>query len=56
MVQVKGTPADMDLLTAMAEAGQIGPRIDRTFAFAEIPAAVAYLETMRARGKVVVAL
>jgi NADPH:quinone reductase-like Zn-dependent oxidoreductase len=41
-------------ITALIEAGDIRPVLDRTFAFADLNAALAYLETGRARGKVVV--
>jgi NADPH:quinone reductase-like Zn-dependent oxidoreductase len=36
------------------EAGKVRPQIDRRYPFAEIPAAIAYLEQGHARGKVVV--
>ena len=36
------------------EAGKVRPQIDRRYRFAEIPAAVAYLEQGHARAKVVV--
>ncbi|MCW5713788.1 MAG: zinc-binding dehydrogenase, partial [Bauldia sp.] len=42
-------------LGAMAAAGTLRPSIERRFPFAEMPAAVALLETLRVRGKVVVA-
>ena len=41
-------------LGAMVEAGQLAPVVDRVFPFAEIGEAFAYLETGRAKGKVVV--
>jgi NADPH:quinone reductase-like Zn-dependent oxidoreductase len=37
----------------LIEAGKVRPHIDRRYAFAEIPAAIAYLEQGHARGKVV---
>ena len=43
-------------ITALIEAGDIRPVLDRTFAFADLNAALAYLETGRAKGKVVVTL
>jgi len=45
--------ADLRVLNSMIEAGQITPVIDRTYPLQGIPAAIAYLETQRARGKVV---
>ena len=50
------TEADGDQLREIAslvDAGKIKPVIDREFAFAELPAALEYLEKGRARGKVV---
>jgi NADPH:quinone reductase-like Zn-dependent oxidoreductase len=40
-------------LTALVDAGELRPVVDRVFAFSEIKAAFDYLETGRARGKVV---
>ena len=45
--------ADLRVLNSMIEAGQVTPVIDRTYPLQGIPAAIAYLETQRARGKVV---
>ena len=45
--------ADLSVLNSMIEAGQVTPVIDRTYPLQDIPAAIAYLETQRARGKVV---
>ena len=45
---------DLELLSELIEAGKVRPQIDRRYPFAEIPAAIAYLEQGRARGKVVV--
>jgi NADPH:quinone reductase-like Zn-dependent oxidoreductase len=52
-VQARVTSKDLELLTELIEAGKVRPRIDRRYRFAEIPAAIAYLEQGRARGKVV---
>ena len=41
-------------ITALIEAGDIRPVLDRTFAFADLNAAFEYIETGRAKGKVVV--
>ena len=40
-------------VAGLVDAGAIKPVIDREFAFTELPAALAYLEKGRARGKVV---
>jgi NADPH:quinone reductase-like Zn-dependent oxidoreductase len=48
------TTKDLELLSELIEAGKVRPQIDRRYPFAEIPAAIAYLEQGRARGKVVV--
>jgi NADPH:quinone reductase-like Zn-dependent oxidoreductase len=54
MVQAHVTTSDLELLLELLEAGKVRPLIDRRYAFAEIPAAIAYLEHGHARGKVVV--
>lgn len=43
-------------ITTLIEAGDIRPVLDRTFPFSELNAALAYLETGRAKGKVVVSV
>ena len=53
MVQAHVTTSDLELLSELIEAGKIRPQIDRRYAFAEIPAAIAYLEQGHARAKVV---
>jgi NADPH:quinone reductase-like Zn-dependent oxidoreductase len=45
---------DLEFLSNLIEAGKVCPRIDRRYPFAEIPAAITYLERGHARGKVVV--
>jgi len=47
---------DLELLSQLIEAGKVRPQIDRRFPFAEIPAAIAYLERGHATGKVVAGL
>jgi NADPH:quinone reductase-like Zn-dependent oxidoreductase len=47
---------DLALLREMIEAGQITPVIDRRYTLAEVPKAIEYLETGRARGKVVITI
>ena len=53
MVQAHVTAKDLELLSKLIEAGKVRSQIDRRFPFAEIPAAIAYLEQGHARGKVV---
>ena len=53
-VQAHANTANLDLLTGLIEAGKVRPVIDRRYPFAELPAAVGYLEAGRVRGKVVV--
>ena len=52
-VQAHVTTKDLELLSELIEAGKVRPRIDRRYPFAEIPAAIAYLEQGHARAKVV---
>jgi NADPH:quinone reductase-like Zn-dependent oxidoreductase len=56
MVQAHVTTKDLELLSELIEAGKVRPQIDRRYPFAEIPAAIAYLEQGRARAKVVVGM
>lgn len=46
--------ADLLALGELLAAGKITPVIDRSYPLREVPAAIAYLETGRARGKVVI--
>jgi NADPH:quinone reductase-like Zn-dependent oxidoreductase len=55
-VQAKVTAEDLELLSELIVAGKLRPQIDRRYRFADIPAAIAYLEQGRARGKVTVAM
>jgi NADPH:quinone reductase-like Zn-dependent oxidoreductase len=52
-VQAHVTVKDLELLSELIAAGKLHPRIDRRYRFADIPAAIAYLEQGRARAKVV---
>jgi len=54
MVQAHATTKDLELLATLIEAGAVRPVIDRRYPFAQVPAAIAYLEQGHARGKVVV--
>jgi NADPH:quinone reductase-like Zn-dependent oxidoreductase len=53
-VQAHVTTRDLELLSELIEAGKLRPQIDRRYRFADIPAAIAYLEQGRARAKVVI--
>jgi NADPH:quinone reductase-like Zn-dependent oxidoreductase len=55
-VQAHVTARDLELLSELIEAGKVRPRIDRRYAFAEVPAAIAYLEEGHAKAKVVVTM
>jgi NADPH:quinone reductase-like Zn-dependent oxidoreductase len=56
MVQAHVTAKDLEVLSELIAAGKVRPQIDRRYRFAELPAAIAYLEQGRARGKVVAAV
>ncbi len=56
MVSAHVTAKDLELLKELIEAGKVRPEIDRRYPFAEVPAAIGYLEQGRARGKVVIAV
>jgi NADPH:quinone reductase-like Zn-dependent oxidoreductase len=51
MVSAHVATEDLELLSELIEAGKVRPQIDRRYPFAEIPAAIAYLEQGRARGR-----
>ena len=54
LVQAHVTAKDLEVLSELIEAGKVRPQIDRRYPFAEIPAAIAYVEQGHATGKVVV--
>jgi NADPH:quinone reductase-like Zn-dependent oxidoreductase len=45
---------DLEILSGLIEAGKITPVIDRTYPLSDVPAAIRYLETGHARGKIVI--
>ncbi len=45
---------DLAYLAGLVETGQLKPVIDRSYALAEVPEAIRYLEEGRARGKVII--
>jgi NADPH:quinone reductase-like Zn-dependent oxidoreductase len=55
-VQAHVTAGDLERLAELIEAGKVRPRIDRRYAFADVPAAIAYLEEGHAKAKVVVTM
>jgi NADPH:quinone reductase-like Zn-dependent oxidoreductase len=55
-VQAHATTSDLEMLSALIEAGQVRPQIDRRYPFADIVQAIAYLEQGHAKAKVVVAM
>ena len=56
MVQAHVTTKELEVLSELIEAGKVRPQTDRRYPFAEIPAAIAYLEAGHAQGKVVVSV
>jgi NADPH:quinone reductase-like Zn-dependent oxidoreductase len=50
------TTKDLEDLSALADAGELRPVIDRMFGFTEVPKAIAYLEEGHARGKVTIGM
>ncbi|MCB1602745.1 MAG: zinc-binding dehydrogenase, partial [Xanthomonadales bacterium] len=49
-------PVDLQALADLMQSGQLTPVIDRSFPLSEVAQALQYLETGRARGKVVVTM
>ncbi len=47
---------DLQILGELASAGKLVPVIDRRYALSEVPEAIRYIETRRARGKVVIGI
>ena len=56
LVVVRPRRSDLDLLTRLIDEGALTPIVDRILPWTEAAAAHAYLETKRARGKVVLTL
>jgi NADPH:quinone reductase-like Zn-dependent oxidoreductase len=53
-VEAHVATSDLEYLSNVIADGKVRPEIDRRFPFAEVPAAIAYLELGHAKGKVVV--
>jgi NADPH:quinone reductase-like Zn-dependent oxidoreductase len=54
MMLAELSPADLATLAGLMTSGKVTPVIDRRYSLAEVPDAIRYLESGRARGKVVV--
>jgi NADPH:quinone reductase-like Zn-dependent oxidoreductase len=54
MVMAKLNREDLTILRDLMQAGKVTPVIDRRYSLREVPEAIRYLETGRARGKVVI--
>jgi NADPH:quinone reductase-like Zn-dependent oxidoreductase len=52
----KANQADLSYVKELIEAGRVSPVVDRSYPLPEVPAAMRYLESGRARGKVVIAI
>jgi len=50
------TTSDLLVLKELMDSGKVTPLIDRTYTLSEVPAAIAYVEAGRARGKVIIRL
>ena len=56
MMMAEGNKDDLNILADLMQSGKVTPVIDRTYPLSEIREAIRYLETGRARGKVIVAV
>ena len=54
MMVAEGNKTDMNFLSDLMQSGKVKPVIDKTYKLSEVPAAISYLETGRARGKVAI--
>lgn len=54
MMMAQGNKADLNILADLMQSGKVTPVIDRTYPLSEIREAIRYLETGRARGKVII--
>ncbi len=54
MMVAENDKADMNFISELMQTGKVKPVIDKTYKLGEVPAAIAYLETGRARGKVAI--
>ena len=56
MILTDLTTQDMTLISDLMQAGKVTPVIDRRYPLSEVPEAIRYLETGRARGKIIVSM
>ena len=56
MMLAEVNQADLDLIAAMIASGKVTPVIDRRYPLSRLPEAITYLETGRARGKVIITM
>ncbi len=54
MMMAEGNKDDLNILADLMQSGKVTPVIDRTYPLSEIREAIRYLETGRARGKVII--
>ncbi|MCI0349135.1 MAG: NAD(P)-dependent alcohol dehydrogenase [Acidobacteriales bacterium] len=54
MMLTQPSKSDLTFLSELMQAGKVTPVIDRRYKLSEVPQAIEYLETGRARGKVVI--
>ena len=54
MMMAQGNKDDLTILADLMQSGKVKPVIDRTYKLNEVPQAIAYVETGRARGKVII--
>ena len=45
---------DLAALAALMQDGKVSPQLDRTYELADVPEAIHYFETGRARGKIII--
>ena len=56
MILARLDPSDLRALAGLMEDGAVTPVLDRLFEFDEVPDAIRYSESGRARGKIVVSV
>ena len=54
MMMAQGNKDDLNIIAELMQSGKVTPVIDRTYPLSEIREAVRYIETGRARGKVII--
>jgi NADPH:quinone reductase-like Zn-dependent oxidoreductase len=54
MMMAQGNKDDLNIMAELMQSGKVTPVIDRTYPLSEIREAVRYIETGRARGKVII--